>query len=545
MPIVTPPPDRPNIQMPQLSSIPPRYLLLGLIPLLALLGVCYWWFVQRVEVQPGQVLVLVRKWGEALPPEAGDQVLLYPKLLEQLGEAPDSTRYTGIMYDVMPEGRYFYDPLLWKRIPVEAQFVGEKEVGIMIRKYGKPLPPGKSLATEPDERGPVKAWLQSGRHNVNPFAYDVVRVPKVQVPEGSIGVQTLLSGNEPQNPNSYVVSTGERGVQPDILPPGLYEVNPFEKRIDAVDVRSHTIDLRGEDAIRFPSNDSFEILIEGTVEYAIRQDKAPYVWVAIGDHGDVESKIILPYIRSLSRIEGSKLIAREFISGESRKQFQDRMFEGLRESCYTQGIEIRAVLVRRIEPPAAIAGPISERQIAQQEIARYENEIKVANSEARLVEQEELQTQNQEIGGANREVVTLTLQAEQSKAVAMTEASQRLAVAKLELEAAQETAVALRSRGQAEAEVTRLDYEAEAQPLAQAVAAFGGGDSYAQYFFYQKLAPALKSITDSTAGPFADIFRSMTTVPDRPPISPPPALTSRSDAPSGAGAEATSEGGEQ
>ncbi|RMF70919.1 MAG: hypothetical protein D6744_18735 [Planctomycetota bacterium] len=545
MPVVTPPPDHPNIRIPQVPPIPPRFLALGLIPLLVLLGVCYWWFVQRIEVQAGEVLVLVRKWGEPLPAEAGDQVVLYPELLKQLGEPPDSTRYTGILYEVLPEGRYFYDPLFWKRITAPAQFVGENEIGILIRKFGRPLPPGKALATEPDERGPVREWLQPGRHNINPFAYDVVRVPKVQVPEGSIGVQTLLSGAEPKNPNSYVVASGERGVQPDILPPGLYEVNPYEKRIDVIDVRSHTIDLRGDDAIRFPSNDSFEILIEGTVEYAVRQDKAPYVWVAIGDHEDVESKIILPYIRSLSRIEGSKLIAREFISGESRKQFQDRIFEGLRESCYTQGIEIRAVLVRKIEPPAAIAGPISERQIAQQEIARYENEIKVARSEAKLVEQEELQKQNQAIGGANREVVTLTLQAEQSKAVAITEATQRLEVAKLELEAAQETAVALRSRGQAEAQVTRLEYEAQAQPLAQAIAAFGGGDAYAQFFFYQKLAPALHTITDSTSGPLADIFRAMTDVPDRPPSTALPALSARSRADEPDSAGDVVEGGEQ
>ena len=147
--------------------------------------------------------------------------------------------------------------------------------------------------------------------------------------------------------------------------------------------------------------------------------------------------------------------------------------------------------------------------MAEQQIRQYENEIKLAESQAKLVEQEEMQKQNQAIGQANREVVTLTKQAEQRKTVALTEANKRFEVAKLELEAAKETAAALTARGEAKAEVILLDYEAEAKPLRDAISAFGGGDAYAQYFFYQKLGPALKSVLASTEGPFADIFRAL------------------------------------
>ena len=147
--------------------------------------------------------------------------------------------------------------------------------------------------------------------------------------------------------------------------------------------------------------------------------------------------------------------------------------------------------------------------MADQQIRQYENENKVAQSQAKLVEQEEMQSQNQAIGVANREVVTVVKEAEQRKAVALTEASKRHEVAKLTLEAARERAAALLSRGQAAAEVVTLDYQAEAEPLKEAVTAFGGGDAYAQFFFYQRLAPALKSVLASTDGPFADIFRAL------------------------------------
>ena len=508
MAVVTPPPGG-SYTAAHLPRIPPAAWLL-LIPIVGLLGVCYWWMVQRIEVPAGKVLVLVHKVGEPLPLEAEGQVVLSPSLLASLGEPPDSTRFKGIVYDVLPEGRYFFDPFFWKRDLVPAIIIRQNEVGIKIRKYGNSLPPGKILATEPDERGPLPDVLKPSRYNLNPHAYDVRRVPPVFIPEGYVGIQILYSGRDPENPNDYVVKQGERGVQPDVLPPGMYYNNPYVRKIELIEVRTQTLDLLGEEAIRFPSNDSFEIVVEGTIQYAVRQDMAPYVRSAFGDHLAIKDALIMPYANSLSRIEGSKLLAKEFISGESRIEFQKKVFEGLSELCYAQGIEIQDVLYRKIIPPQEIMGPISDRQIAGQQIIQYQNEIKLAESEARLAEQEEMQNQNKALGEVNREVVVLTVDAEQKKAVQLTEASKRFAVAKLELEAARETAAALLSRGKAAAEVVLLKYEAETQPLGDAIMAFGDGEVYAQYFFYQKLGPALKSVLASTEGPFAEIFRSLT-----------------------------------
>lgn len=522
MPLVTPPPGDERLRRIPAGGpvIPPRLVALLALPVVVLLGVCYWWFVQRVEVPADHVLVLLRKVGAALPTEGPDgelvtqQVVLYPALLERLGAKDRTDRYKGIVYAPLAEGRHFFDPFFWERRLYPAINIAQEEIGIKVRKYGRPLPPGKTVATEPDERGPEVEWLPPGRHNLNPLAYEVLRVKPVVIPPGHVGVQTLYHGADPQDPNRYVVAAGERGVQPDVLPPGMYYNNPYVRRIDAIDVRSHTLDLSGADCIRFPSNDSFEILVDCTVEYAIRQDLAPYVLVAIGVHDDIRDKLILPYVRSLCRIEGSKLQARDFIAGETRSVFQKRLFDGLRQQCYAQGIETRSALIRRIVPPQEIAGPISDRQLAEQQIKQYENEMSLALSEAKLVEQQEMQQQNQAIGQANREVVAVVKEADQQKAVALTAAQQRLAVARLNLEAARETAAALLARGQAEAEVRLLQYQAEAEPLRAAIAAYGSGEAYAQFFFYQKLAPALKTVLASTDGPFAEIFRALT--PERP-----------------------------
>ncbi|MGE3181886.1 MAG: SPFH domain-containing protein [Phycisphaerae bacterium] len=492
-------------------------ILLAVAGVLALiiLGAGYYWFVQRVEVGPGEVLVLTRKVGKSLPDSAGTEVVLYPALLKSLGEPSDSTRFKGILFEPLPEGRYFFDPIFWKRELFPAQIIAKAdgnaldEIGVLIRKFGNPLPPGKIVATEPDERGPLAEVLKPQRYNINPYAFELKRVKPVYIAEGFVGIQTLYAGADPDDSNVFVVQPGERGVQPDVLPPGMYYNNPYVRRIDVIETRTQSLDLLADQAISFPSNDSFEIRVEATIQYAIRQDRAPYVLTAIGEHADIAEKLILPYFRSLSRIEGSKLLAHDFISGEQRSAWQENVFQAVSSACYEQGIEIQQVLIRRIEPPPQIARPISERQLAGQQVNRYRKEIDLAKSQAEYVRQEEMQKQNRAIGEANLAVVTVTKESMQDQTVAITEAQKRFEVAKLKLEAARQQAAAIIARGKATAEVTRLKYEAEAKPLKEAISSFGGGEAYAQFFFYQKLGPALKSILASTDGPFADIFRAL------------------------------------
>lgn len=511
------------------SGLPKFPLIVVGLLLLAGAAGFYWWFIQRIEIGRDEICILTRKVGRELPDSAAGQVILYPGLLKTLGEDPEnpSHNYKGITYKPLNAGRHFYDPFFWDRDTVPITEIKQGEVGILIRKYGRPLPEGKTLASEADDyRGPIREVLNANRYAINTRAYSVLRVKPIIIPPGHVGVQTLLSGEPAKNPNIFVVQKGETGVQPDVLPPGLYQNNPFERLIEIVDTTRHSLDFRQDESIDFPSKDSFQIRVEATVEYSLRQDMVPYVLVAIGDHPEIVARLIHPVMRSLLRIEGSKLEARDFIAGNARSTFQTRVFDELRKQCSQQGIEISAALIRHIEVPQEIAGPISDRQFAEQNTRKYESEIKVAQSESKKVEQTEMQKQNQAIGEVNREMVAVTTEAKQKMSVALKEATQRLEVAKLKLAAAKENAEKLLSLGRAEAEVRHLEYEAKARPLRDAVSAFGDGESYAQYFFYQKLAPSLKSVLDSTEGPFAEIFRSLANAkggPSKPAFVRPPA----------------------
>lgn len=501
-------------------------MLIGLVLLLGVaLGAVYW-FIIRIEVDAGEILVLVNKTGRPLPralaDQFGDQVVLYPELVRAVasttGDSEEYVRehYKGVRHDVLSEGRYFPNPYFYKTIKMRAAFIDQNEMGVLTRKYGKPLAFPKTVATEPDERGPVTEILRPGRHNVNLLAYEVQRFPAVQIPEGHVGVVTLLSGREPERKNTFTVEPGEKGVQRETLPPGLEYYNPYLKRIEIVDVRSHKFDMLDEDAIRFPSNDSFTITIEGTIEWAIRPDRVAEVTVAYGDEKDMLNKIITPNTRSIARIQGSKLEAREFISGKTRSAFQDRLLSELRSECWEQGIQIRSALVRDIVPPAEIASLISQREQADQEIERSTNEMKEAQSEARLVEQRELQEQNKAIGDARRQVVTVVKESELRKVVAVTQANRQYEVGKLELDAAAKQADAIRARGQAEADVVLFNYQARAEPLSRAVNAFGDGTTYAQQFFLRRVAPSITTILSNTDGPFAEIFKQLQTFDAKP-----------------------------
>jgi regulator of protease activity HflC (stomatin/prohibitin superfamily) len=328
-----------------------------------------------------------------------------------------------------------------------------------------------------------------------------------------------MAGTPAKQPNDYLVADGEQGVQRETEPEGFRYVNPYARRITPISVKSQRFEMSGDGAIRFPSSDGFEIKLEGFVEWSVDPEKLPLTYAQYAEGHELlpflEAKVILPYGRSFCRLAGSKYTARDFISGDTKLQFQKEFARNLTEACAGQGIIVYQALVRDIVPPDAIKDPINEREVARQKVKTIEEQIKVARSQADLARQEALSEQNQKIGEANKQVVTIVKRAQQERDVALTRADQELAVAKLKLEAAQKQAEATVARGTAEANVVLLKLQAEAEPLRQQVQAFGGdGRAYAQFFFYQKVAPSIKSILTNSDGPFADVFKQFATTPD-------------------------------
>ncbi|MBC8106698.1 MAG: hypothetical protein H7Z14_08930 [Anaerolineae bacterium] len=492
----------------------------------------YFWFVRRIVVGPDEVLVLLRKdASKSLP---GNKIIVpRPPPSDSAKHDEWKKEYgdcNGIIEQVYLPGTYFgFSPWDYERevINISHATVPTDKVGIVIKRFGEDLNNGQVLADpSQDQRGPLPLVLKPGRYPeyANYHAYEVKLIDPIVINPGYRGVVTVMAGTTPREPNQYLVSDGETGTQRQTEPEGFRYINVYERRITPVSIQSQRFSMAGADAIQFPSADSFNIKMEGFVEWSIIPEKLPLLYVQYSEGGSLieflEEKVILPYSRSFSRLVGSQYTARDFIAGDTKLKFQADFEQKLREACEKQGIEILQALVRDIVPPDDIKNPINEREIAKQQIKSLEQQIQVAKSQADLVTQTETATQNQAIGEANKQVVTIIKRSQQERDVAVTKAKQELEVGKLRLQAAQKEADALVARGEADANVVLLKKQAEAEPLRQQVTAFGGGESYAQFFFYQKVAPSVKSILANTDGPFADFFKQMAAPPKSSPLAP-------------------------
>ncbi|HZU96283.1 MAG TPA: SPFH domain-containing protein [Planctomycetota bacterium] len=489
---------------------------LGLIPTWG----CFEWFLCRVEPANDKVVVVIRKTGKNPP-------------TERVIAEPDEK---GIQKDVLkPGARYFLNPFFydWEEKPIFE--VPQGKLGVLVRKFGRE-PSAEAYARgafvvkkDSDEKGIVDEILAAGRYPLNPYAYDLKVFPAHEVPIGFVGVQTLLVGEAPKKANQYISAPGERGTQADTLKPGSYYLNPYVVRIDNFDVRTKRLELSNPEQstpdgmVSFYSADGFEIDVRLTVTWQIDEKRAPEVFVRASTESDptkledeIISKVLRPAIRGIARIEGSKFPTVEYINGASRLHFQNALLEKLRAACEPFGVVVHEALVNDITPPKEILEPIREREIAKEELARNNNQIKQAIAEQSLARTTALQAQETEKVQAETARSTRTIQAKNLQEVAKIDQDRQLVVATADLATAKAAAEAILSRGQADADVIRANNEAEAEPLRESVAAFKTGADYAAYTFAKRLAPAVHGVFADPDGPFGKMFSEALTQDSKP-----------------------------
>lgn len=466
----------------------------ALIPLLAMGllvgGTIFWWYFCRIEPGTGEIAVLIHKTGENLP---SGQII---------AEKPDQK---GIQLEVLSEGRYFRNPYSWSWRYFNITDIPAGKLGVLTRLYGQDLQPNQIIA-EAGQKGIVREVLRPGKYRINPFAYRVDIFEAIKIRPGYAGVVNSLIGDDVLNAsssnkhNGFLVNDSMKGVIADILDAGTYYLNPYVVSVAEVNLQSQRFEMSGADAIRFLTMDGFSVDVEGTVEFAIVNDKAALLTHRVGDMNDIIKKIILPRARGFSRIEGSKHPATTFIVGETRQQFQKNLEHHLQATCENWGISIKSVLIRNISPPEQISSIIRDREVAVQESRKFDQEIGQAKSKAELVKQEMLATQSGEKVVAETASIRAVIGAQQGQAVLVVKANQELEVAKIDNEAAVAQAQAIMLKADAEAAVVKMQNTAEANVLASQVRAFSNGMNYARFTFYKKVGPRIDSILSTDQG---------------------------------------------
>jgi uncharacterized membrane protein YqiK len=148
-------------------------------------------------------------------------------------------------------------------LPFGAKLVGlvtirENQVGIVIRKFGKPLPPGKLIALD-QEAGYQADTLPPGWHfGYWVLKYKVEKAPLIVVPPGQIALVVAADGapmpperilgkmvesDNFQDARKFLTNGGEKGRQLGILTGGAYRINTalftviLEDHAEAYDMR--------------------------------------------------------------------------------------------------------------------------------------------------------------------------------------------------------------------------------------------------------------------------------------------------------------------
>lgn len=495
------------------QAVPTGVALVVMLLLVVVLAAVSWTVYAsfRIDVGSGEIAILTRKIGKDL------------KNSDEVAPAED---YKGVQKKVLTEGRYFYNPYVWSWQVIRQIEIVSGEMGVKVSLTGDDLGYGEFLARvdengEPLTKGIMPGVLNPGRYPINPWLYSVEVHRPVTIPAGFKGVVTNLAAPLARDPNKLLVQKGERGVEAEALEPGTHYVNPYVKRIDLVDCRSQRFNLGEEGDMGFPSRDGFWVSLDGVIEFRVNPEKAAEVYVVFNQNtngpkidDEIVQTVIMPNARSFCRLQGSSSSGRDFIQGTTRTAFQEAFETSMKDACEPLGIEIIQAVITKIRPPEQIADPVRKREIAKQQELQYQQQTLQQESEQKLAMEKAMVAQKQALVAADQEIVKITTRAQQEQAVAVTKASENLAVAQLKLDASLDEAAAIEARGKAAADVVRFDNQAEAAGWVRAVEAFGGdGQGYAQFVLFQKLSASYQRIMVNTAdSPIIQIFESFTHV---------------------------------
>jgi hypothetical protein len=181
-----------------------KAIILGAVALLVLLFVvweAFKWTSMRVFVPPGQALLVTNKFGKVLPPD---------RITVPIGD----DQYKGVREEVFGPGRYFlnpveYDTKLIDQIEISAGDPSKWEwddngtlkdkatapqIGLVSLREGSTPADGREVVA-PGEKGIQRDVLTPGVYKINTVRYQVTLEPAIVIPPGSVGVVTQLIGD--------------------------------------------------------------------------------------------------------------------------------------------------------------------------------------------------------------------------------------------------------------------------------------------------------------------------------------------------------------
>ena len=172
----------------------------------------------------------------------------------------------GPQLDILPEGEYRINPLLFEVTVVDAIMIADHEVGYVESiagqpvtrpggNFGSPVPcdsfqDAQAFIKNGGQKGPQLNFLVPGFYRINTILFKVEKRPITEIPGGKVGLieatdgaripeGRLLALKVPGHNNffdgeAFVANGGEKGRQLDVLMPGRYRINPALFKVIAV-----------------------------------------------------------------------------------------------------------------------------------------------------------------------------------------------------------------------------------------------------------------------------------------------------------------------
>lgn len=231
--------------------------------------------------------------------------------------------------------------------------------------------------------------LLYGAYNLNPFLVRVERVPMLVVEQGQVAVIKSYVGLPTADTSGTdfkfgtLVRPGHRGIWQEPLRTGKYPINPYCYKAELVPTAiltlnwaervsaAHKLDAKLESIIA-KSNEGFVFKMDLQVQIHIPDARAPRVISTVGTINNLIDEVLQAAVGNHFRDTLQSMPAVRFI--ETRQQVQRSAYERIREQLDAYFVETRGVYIQDVILPQDLVGVLTEREIAKQEIATFEQQ---------------------------------------------------------------------------------------------------------------------------------------------------------------------------
>ena len=243
----------------------------------------YWWVILIVACLVLYKYILRFLFGMIIVPE--DRIGLVTKKFVLFGadkSLPDgriiaTKGEAGFQAKALAPGLYFGMWFWQYDVTMESfMIIPEGKIGLVMSKDGAPIPTGNILAQSVDcdnfqdaekflnnggQRGRQTGYMTTGSYRINTMLFQVSITDMIRIQESKVGIVTTLDGqpieagqiagklveghNNFQDFDLFLKNGGNRGLQPQVILAGSYNLNPWAVQIEEIPMTEISIGYVG------------------------------------------------------------------------------------------------------------------------------------------------------------------------------------------------------------------------------------------------------------------------------------------------------------